>query len=103
MFGTVLCIMADENEDTEDATSLITRKRGRTAKRLEDKLHRLMDSRTGKLAQMTARSNEVERLMDSDSPNVTDIMEKEMRAYKRLYEEFVELNSSVKLHVRHGS
>lgn len=50
---------------------------------------------------MNAKSNEVERLMDNDSlSDVNDVVQKEMKVYKRLYEEFVELNSSVMLYFK---
>ena len=93
--------MADCEEDAEDAISQTSRQRELTAKRLEEKLHRLIGQRRGKLlGQMTAKSNEVERLMDNDSLSDVNDVQKEMKVYNRLYEEFVELISSVMLYLK---
>lgn len=44
---------------------------------------------------MTAKSNEIERLLVSEIlPTINDVL-KEMKAYKKLYEEFIECNSAV--------
>lgn len=64
----------------------------------EEKLHQCINARRSKLRQLTAKSNQIERLME-DENNVTHIDQKEIRCYNKLFEEFVELNHSVALYL----
>lgn len=93
--------MADsQNDDEEDAVTNFDLKRAvlPTEKGLE-KLHQYINARRAKLRLLTAKYNQIERLLGSDD-NLTHIEQKEMKHYKKLYEEFIKLNESVKLHLK---
>ncbi|KAG7494386.1 hypothetical protein JOB18_029634 [Solea senegalensis] len=70
-----------------------------TNKGFEEKLHRFINVRRSKLRLLSDKSNQVERLMEDDD-NWIHVEQKEMKSYKKLYEEFVELNQSVKLYLK---
>lgn len=88
-----------EKTDVEGVATRDDRQRVLTAKGLEEKLHNLTTARRGKLGQMTAKSNEIERLISSESlPPINDVQE-QMKVYKKLHEEFIEFNSAVLLYL----
>ncbi len=90
--------MADD-EDDDAAITESERRRALTDKGLEEKLHNKINARRGKLRQLTAKSNEIEQLMENDC-NLNDVELKQFKNYKRLFEEFVESNASVLLYLQ---
>lgn len=90
-----------QNDDEEDAVTDFDLKRTvlPTENGLEEKLHQYINARRAKLRLLTAKSNQIERLLESDD-NLTHIEQKEMKHYKKLYEELIELNESVKLYLK---
>ena len=57
-----------------------------------------MNARRANLRLFTGKSNQIERLMESDG-NLTHIQNK-IKLYKKQYEDFGELNESVKLYLK---
>lgn len=92
-------IMADDKEDEEDAVTLTERKRVPTVKGLEEKLHFKINARRSKLRQLTAKSNEIDLLMEN-ACNLLEVENIQFRIYKRMFEEFVEINGSVLMQIR---
>ena len=83
--------------DDDSAVTMVVRKRELTPKALEEKLNSLIRSRRGKLGQLTAKSNDIERLLSNEeewSPDITTV-QRELKAYGEIYQEFVAFNSSV--------
>ena len=79
----------------KDDVPVNTRERPLTAKGAENRLHILTNARRGKLSQLTAKSNEIELLLNSEElPAVHDI-QKEFKVYKKQYEEFNECSCAV--------
>lgn len=79
----------------KDDVPVNTRERTLTAKGAENRLHILTNARRGKLSQLTAKSNEIDLLLNSEElPAVHDI-QKEFKVYKKQYEEFNECNCAV--------
>nr|XP_055033829.1 uncharacterized protein LOC129422128 [Misgurnus anguillicaudatus] len=90
--------MADGKDDDEDAITQTQRKRAPTVKGLEEKLHLKINARRSKLRQLTAKSNEIELLMEN-ACNLLDVENIQFKVYKQLFEEFVEINGSVLLYL----
>lgn len=93
--------MADLEPDEEGTVTELDHKRAvvPTEKGLEEKLHQYINARRAKLRLLTAKSNQIEHLMENDD-NLMCIEQKELKQYKKLYEEFTDLNESVKLYLK---
>ncbi len=87
--------------DDEDAFTKNDHKRAviPTEKGFEDQLQQHVTARRTKLRLLTVKSNQIERLMEN-SENLVHIEQKEMNSYHKLYEDFVELNQTVKLYLK---
>lgn len=68
--------MADEEDDNVIIQS--EHKRARSKKVLEEKLHSKINARSGKLRQLTAKSNEIELLMETDC-NLNEVENKQLK------------------------
>ncbi|KAL7868352.1 hypothetical protein SRHO_G00097360 [Serrasalmus rhombeus] len=66
-----------------------------TEKAVEEKLHRLTQSRKAKLGQLTSQANQLERLMEDDA-NVTTVKQKLRLDYQDLYGELRKINDNLK-------
>lgn len=89
--------MADEEDD--DAITQSERKRALTDKGWEEKLSSKINARRGKLRQLTAKSNEIELLMEN-ACNLDEVKNNHLKFYERLLGEFVESNTSVLLYLK---
>lgn len=56
-----------------------------TEKGIETKLHHYINARRSKLRQLSAKSNQIERLME-DGNNMRDIEQREMKTYYKVYD-----------------
>lgn len=59
-------------------------------------------ARRSKLRLLTTKSNQIERLMENDE-NLIHIEQTELKRYKKLYEEFIELNQEVNRYLKEES
>lgn len=84
--------MADESQDVLSDVRHDDCQRTLTAKGMEEKLHHLTTARGGKLGKMTAKSNEREKLLQSE--NVPDLKD-----YNKLHEEFIAYNQAMLLYL----
>lgn len=94
--------MADqEKDDEEGAVTDVDHKRAAvpTERSFAEKVQQCITARRSKLRQLTTKSNQIERLME-DSDNMIHIERKELTSYNKLYEEFIEMNQSVKLYLK---
>ncbi|KAG7485610.1 hypothetical protein JOB18_014317 [Solea senegalensis] len=94
--------MADppsSDEEGSSASEKHTRVQVHTGKGLKENLHQFITARRSKLRLLTTKSNQIEGLMEDDN-NVIHVEQIEVKGYKKLYEEFVELNQSLKLYLR---
>lgn len=77
----------------ESAVTEVDHKRAgvSTEKGFGGKLYQYISARRSKLRLLTAKSNQIELLMEGRS-RLVHIVQKEMKTYKKLYQEFIELN-----------
>ena len=80
--------------ESDSTVTVVCRKRELTPKALEEKLNGRIRSMRGKLGQLTAKLNDMEHLLSNEEESVP---------YERIYQEFIELNSSVLLYLRNSS
>lgn len=73
----------DNKDDGDDAIMWSECKRAPIDKGWEEKLHSKINTRRGKLRLLTAKSNEIELLMENVY-NLNDIGNKQFKVYKRL-------------------
>lgn len=68
---------------------------------LRKKLQKYITARWPKLRLLTAKSKQIDHLMEDDWWQFdTYLIQKEIKSYKSFYEEFIELNQSVKLYLK---
>ena len=80
--------------DGDSAVTMVVRKRELTPKALEEMLNSLIRSRRCKLGQLTAKLKDIEHLLSNEeewSPDITTV-QRELKAYGEIYQEFVAFN-----------
>lgn len=70
------------------------------AKGVEEILHHLTTAKRGRLGQIMAKSNKPELLLDNDILLNLNVVQKEIKVYKRLYVDFIQFNHSVLLYLK---